>query len=364
MILKYLIQKEWTQIRRNNFVKLLIVMYPVVIMCVAPWITDMGVRNIYVSVVDNDRSSLSSRLVGKIESSTYFKFQGLMPSYAQALKAVERGKTDIVMVIPQQYERDMVCGKAPRVLIAANSVNGTKGGMGTAYLSNIITMTSIDGRSLPSPSLQQITTFRLYNQSESYKVNMIPALMAMVMIMICGFLPALNIVGEKEAGTIEQINVTPVSKTQFIVAKLIPYWCVALIDFTICLLLAWLVYGVVSVGHVGLLYLFAILLAVVFSSIGLIISNYSDSLQQAMLVMWFIMVCMMLLSGVFTPVRSMPDWAQTITYINPVRYYIEVARTVFIRGTGLSGVIFQLVMLVSMASVMASWAVWSYKKNG
>ena len=114
----------------------------------------------------------------------------------------------------------------------------------------------------------------------------------------------------------------------------------------------------------GLLYLFAILLAVVFSSIGLIISNYSDSLQQAMLVMWFIMVCMMLLSGVFTPVRSMPDWAQTITYINPVRYYIEVARTVFIRGTGLSGVIFQLVMLTSMASVMASWAVWSYKKNG
>ena len=192
---------------------------------------------------------------------------------------------------------------------------------------------------------------------------MIPALMAMIMIMICGFLPALNIVGEKEAGTIEQINVTPVRKWLFILAKLIPYWVIALIDFSICLLLSWFLYGITPVGSIALLFVFAIALAIVFSSIGLIISNYSDSLQQAMLVMWFALVCMMLLSGLFTPVRSMPDWAQILTYANPVRHYMDAARTIFIRGSAFSGVVLQFSILAAMGIILASLAVKSYKKN-
>lgn len=185
----------------------------------------------------------------------------------------------------------------------------------------------------------------------------------MVIITVCGFFPALNIVAEKEAGTIEQINVTPVGKTQFILAKLIPYWVFGLVIYTLCLLLAWAIYGITPVGNVALLYLFMVLLAVIFSSIGLIISNYSDTMQQAMLVMWSIMFCMMLLSGLFTPVRSMPNWAQTLTWIVPVRHYIDAARSVFIRGTSLSGLTTQLAILASMATIMGAWAVWSYKKN-
>ena len=192
---------------------------------------------------------------------------------------------------------------------------------------------------------------------------MIPALMAMIMIMVCGFLPALNIVAEKEAGTIEQINVTPVGKMQFITAKLLPYWCIGLVVYTMCLLLAWAFYGIVPVGNIALLYLLMVLLTIIFSSIGLIVSNYSDNMQQAMLMMWGIMVCMLLLSGLFTPVHSMPTWAQTLTWIVPVRHYIDAARSVFIRGTTISGILPQLAFLTSMATIMGTWAVWSYRKN-
>ena len=360
---KSLLQKEWLQIRRNAFVIRLVVVYPIFIMVIAPWITTMEVRNITVSIVDNDRSTLSRQLVGKVEHSTYFHFNGMASSYKEALESVERGQTDVVMVIPQHFERELTLGKSPQVFVAANATNGTKGGLGSVYLANIVTSTSLNNRPLPSPQQQTITSNTLYNRHESYKVNMIPALMTMVIITVCGFFPALNIVAEKEAGTIEQINVTPVGKTQFILAKLIPYWVFGLVIYTLCLLLAWGIYGITPVGNVALLYLFMVLLAVIFSSIGLIVSNYSDTMQQAMLVMWSIMFCMMLLSGLFTPVRSMPNWAQTLTWIVPVRHYIDVARSVFIRGTALSGLTTQLTILAAMATIMSVWAVWSYKKN-
>jgi len=203
----------------------------------------------------------------------------------------------------------------------------------------------------------------LYNKGQNYKVFMIPALMGILMMMLCGFLPALNIVGEKEKGTIEQINVTPVSKCSFILAKLIPYWVIGLLVLTVCLVLSWTVYGITCQGPLPLVYLLAILLALFFSSLGLIVSNYSDTMQQAMLVMWFFVVCLMLLSGLFTPTRSMPHWAYLTTYINPMHYFIDAIRTVFVRGGGLAAIAHQVVALISIASLMSVWAVMSYKKN-
>jgi ABC-2 type transport system permease protein len=192
---------------------------------------------------------------------------------------------------------------------------------------------------------------------------MIPALLAIVMMLMTGFLPTLNIVGEKESGTIEQINVTPVSKWAFILSKLIPYWLIALFVVTICLLLAWLIYDLTPAGPLWLVYVLAMLLALFFSSFGLIISNYSDTMQQAIFVMWFFVVCIMLLSGLFTPTRSMPDWAYLTTYINPMHYFIDAIRTVFVRGGGFREVAHQVLALLAIGLFMATWAVRSYKKN-
>ena len=360
MTLKYLIQKEFTQIRRNAFLPKLIVVFPIIIMCVMPWVMNMEVKNIKVTVVDNDRSTLSQQLVHSIEASNYFIFKGQQPTYRAAMQEIEKSRADVVMVIPQNYSRDVTLGNQPQVLIAANAVNGTKGAMGGAYLTQIVTAhVNPDVTALQS----RVSTLFLYNKNLNFKLFMIPALFAIVMMLMTGFLPALNIVGEKEAGTIEQINVTPVSKWSFILAKLIPYWIIALFVITVCLLLAWAVYGITSVGPLALIYLLVLLLALFWSSFGLMISNYSDTMQQAIFVMWFFVVMMLLLSGLFTPTRSMPSWAYATTYVNPMSYFIEAVRTVFIRGGGISSIWHQLLALLGIGSVMATWAVLSYKKN-
>ena len=360
MTLKYLIQKEFTQIRRNAFLPKLIIVFPIMIMCVMPWVMNMEVKNIKVAVVDNDRSTLSQQLVHSIEASNYFIFKGQQPTYRDALQEIEQSRADVVMVIPQDYSRELANGNQPQVLIAANAVNGTKGAMGSAYMTQIVT-----ARVNPEVSAMQshVSTLFLYNKNLNYKLFMIPALFAIVMMLMTGFLPALNIVGEKEAGTIEQINVTPVSKWAFILAKLIPYWIIALFVITVCLLLAWAVYGITSAGPIALVYLLVLLLALFWSSFGLMISNYSDTMQQAIFVMWFFVVMMLLLSGLFTPTRSMPSWAYATTYVNPMSYFVEAIRTVFIRGGGLSSIWHQVLALLGIGSVMACWAVLSYKKN-
>lgn len=349
MTLKYLIRKEFLQIRRNAFLPKLIIMFPIVIMCVMPWVMNMEVKNIVVDVVDIDHTVESQRLIQQIAASRYFIFNGQKNTYDEAMKDVERGKADIILEIRDgQY------------LIAANAVNGTKGSMGSAYLSQIVTASV-----MPTTAAIQsrASTLLLYNKHQNYKLFMIPALFAIVMMLMTGFLPTLNIVGEKESGTIEQINVTPVSKWAFILAKLIPYWLIALFVITVCLLLAWGVYGLTPVGPVWLIYVLAMLLALFFSSFGLIVSNYSDTMQQAVFVMWFFIVCIMLLSGLFTPARSMPSWAYLTTYVNPMHYFIDAMRTIFVRGGGFHDVAHQVLALLAIGSFMAVWAVQSYKKN-
>ena len=348
-MIKYLLQKEFLQIRRNSFMPKIIFIFPIMVMCVMPWVMNQEVKNIRVDVVDMDLTTQSQQLVHQIEASNYFIFNGQKSTYQEAMKDIETSKADIILEIRDgQY------------LIAANAVNGTKGSIGSSYLSQIVT-----ANVMPTVSSIQskANTLLLYNKGQNYKVFMIPALMGILMMMLCGFLPALNIVGEKEKGTIEQINVTPVSKWYFSLAKLIPYGILGLLVLTVCLGLSWLVYGITCQGPILLVYLLAILLALFFSSFGLIVSNYSDTMQQAMLVMWFFVVCLMLLSGLFTPVRSMPDWAYLTTYINPMHYFADAIRTVFVRGGGLQAIAHQVLALFCIASVMAVWAVQSYKKN-
>lgn len=360
MTLKYLLQKEFIQIRRNSFIPRLIIMFPIMVMCVMPWVMNMEVKNIVVDVVDNDRSTESQRLVHEIEANRYFIFHGQQPTYQAALEDIEHAKADIILVIPQNYSRDRTLGRMPQVLIAANAVNGTKGALGSIYLSQVVTA---HAQPAVAALQKQASTLYLYNRHLNFKLFMIPALFAIVMMLLTGYLPTLNIVGEKEAGTIEQINVTPVSKWTFILAKLIPYWLIAFFVITVCLLLSWLIYGIKPVGNVAFIYLLAMLLSLFFSSFGLIVSNYSDTMQQAIFVMWFFVMILMLLSGLFTPTRSMPPVAYLSTYVNPMSYFIDAMRTVFIRGGGLNSIGHQLLALSVIGLTMGVWAVISYKKN-
>ncbi len=357
--MKHLILKELLQLRRNTFVPRLILIFPIMMVCIMPWVMDMEVKGVNVVVVDKDNSTLSQQLVQRMDNSERFRLIGMRRTYSEAMDDIERCDADIIVEIPQDYERDLRRGNMPSILVAANAVNGTKGSLGSSYASSVI------AQNLPMSgmSADPVSTLYLYNNHLNYKRYMIPALFSLLIMMLCGFLPALNIVGEKEAGTIEQMNVTPVSRSAFIFAKLIPYWVIAILVLTLCLFLSWLIYGITPVGNPLLIYFISLLLAFTFSGLGLVISNYSDTMQQAIFVMWFFVTCMMLLSGLFTPISSMPDWAQNMTRAFPVSYYIDAVRTIFLRGGALVDILPQTFALLCFASVIDLWAVLSYRKK-
>ncbi len=371
MMIKYLIEKEFKQLFRNPFIPKLILVFPCMIMILMPWAANQEVKNISLNIVDNDHSPLSRRLVDKIGASTYFHTTALPDTYDQGLEAVERGTADVVLEIPRGFEEDWTNGRSPSLLVAVNAVNGTKGGLGNSYLSSIIAEYAAglaDER--PAAAVVQqavprigLDTQYLYNPHLNYKLFMIPALMVMLLTLMCGFLPALNVVSEKEVGTIEQINVTPVHKFTFIVAKLVPYWLIGFTVLSICFLLAWLLYGILPAGRFVTLYLFALLFLPVVSGFGLVISNHSATMQQAMFVMFFFMLIFMLMSGLFTPVRSMPQWAQWIAAANPLKYFVEAMRTIYLRGGGFADLLGQACALLAFAVGFNVWAVMSYRKS-
>jgi len=370
-MIKYLIEKEFKQILRDSFLPRLIIGYPIVMMIVLPWVANLEIKNINLSVVDNNHSHYSQQLIQKAVSSGYFRLTGVSSSYDEAMRNIESGDADIIMEIPANFEQDLIKQGNTKLLISANTVNGTKGGLGSSYLSSIVMDFSADIKDkwvqpvktgAITPSIKLVTQNR-FNPHLDYKVFMVPALMVILLTVLCGFLPALNIVGEKEKGTIEQINVTPVSKFTFILAKLIPYWIIGFLVLTICFGLAALVYGILPTGHLITIYLLAILYVLTISGFGLVISNNSETMQQAMFVMFFFMMVLILLSGLFTPINSMPHWAQNITIFNPLKYFIQVMRLVYLKGSNIMELGTQIIALSLFAVFFNSWAIISYRKK-
>jgi ABC-2 type transport system permease protein len=369
-MLKYLLEKEFKQIRRNSFMPKIILIFPCMALLVLPWAANYEIRNINLSVIDNDHSQYSTQLINKIISSGYFRLTDVSSAYSGALQSIEKDKADIILEIPANFEKDFVREKSAKLMISANTVNGTKGGLGSAYLSGIVMDFSSGIRNkwisvpetAPMPYIEIIPQNR-FNPHLSYKIFMIPALMVMLLTMMCGFLPALNIVGEKEAGTMEQINVTPVTRLTFIISKLLPYWIIGFIIITIGFGVAWLVYGLVPAGHLSTIYFFAAIYILGVSGLGLVISNYSDTMQQAMFVMYFFVLILILMSGLFTPVHSMPEWAQYFTVVNPLKYFMQVMRLVYLKGSTISQLINELIALSCFAILFNIWAMWSYRKT-
>jgi ABC-2 type transport system permease protein len=340
-----------------------------VVLLVFPWAASYEIRNINLSVVDNDHSDYSRRLTEKVVSSGYFRLTDMSASFGRALKSVEKNDADVILEIPPRFEHDLVADKTAKLLVAANAVNGMKGGLAGTYLSGIIGDFSKDVRSQwivdghgGTPAVDIVPNYR-FNPHLNYKVFMVPALMVMLLTMLCGFLPALNIVGEKEAGTIEQINVTPVPKFLFIFSKLLPFWIIGFVVITIGFCIAWAVYGLLPAGHLLTIYFFAMIYIFAVSGFGLVISNYSGTMQQAMFVMFFFIMILILMSGLFTPVNSMPEWAQWIAAFNPLKYFMEVMRSVYLKGSGVFDLYRQLLALLAFAVFFNVWAVISYKKS-
>ncbi len=343
---------------------------PVIQLLILPLAADYEVRNINITVVDHDHSTYSQKLISKISASKYFNLVGYNAGFQQAFQLIEKDKADLVLEIPTGFEKNLVRENEQRLFIAVNAINGVKANLGGAYLGNLIRDYNGDirlqwiqpAKTNPVPVID-IASSNWFNPLLNYRVFMVPGILAILVTMIGGFLSALNIVKEKEVGTIEQINVTPIKKHHFILGKLIPFWILGNVVFTLGLLVSWVVYGIAPAGSFVVLYSFITLYLLAVLGFGLLISTFCDSQQQAMFIMFFFMMIFILMGGLFTSIDSMPGWAQVVTKFNPVSYLIDVMRMVILKGSGFADIRSQLLIITAFAIVLNTWAVINYKKT-
>lgn len=363
-------QKEFRQIFRNKIILAISLIAPIMQFLILPLAASYEIKNINLVVVDKDHSTFSRDLLSKITASGYFRLIDYPVSYEAAYTYIERDEADVILEIPPGFERNLVREGRQKIFIALNAINGTKASLGGSYLNTIINSFNQDILLELMPSVQpikpgglEITSTQWFNTQRNYKLSLIPGILALLVTMVGGFLSALNIVKEKEIGTIEQINVTPIRKRDFILAKLIPFWILANVVFTLGMLLAYCVYGIVPQGSILLLYAFIAVYLLAVLGFGLLISTFCHTQQQAMFIMFFFMMVFVLLGGLFTPIDSMPSWAQWMTHFNPVAYLIDVIRMVMLKGSGLKDILPQLGIITLMAVVLNGWAVLNYKKT-
>lgn len=368
--LLFILQKEFRQIFRDPAIIRLIFIMPILQLIVLPMAADYEMKNINLAVTDHDRSSYSKELVQKIIASGYFRLVEFNDSYLQSLGAIEKDRADLILEIPAKFEKDLVKESASKLFLSINAINGTKAGLGGAYLQTIIRDYNREVRlkwiQLPRFSAEpaiDITYSNWFNPQMNYKYFMVPGILVLLLTMVGTNLTAINIVREKEIGTIEQINVTPVKKYHFILGKLIPFWILAMLVMTLGFGVARLVYGIIPVGSFFTIYVFAAVYLLAVLGLGLLISTYAATQQQAMLVSFFIMMIFVLMGGLYTSIESMPEWAKWITRFNPVSYFIEVMRMVVLKGSGLADIKKQLGIIVIFALVLNMWAIFSYRKR-
>lgn len=369
-ILKFLLRKEFRQIFRDKSILAMIFLMPTIQLIILPLVADYNIKNINLAIVDHDHSSYSHKLIAKVGASGYFRLIEDKRSFKEALQLVEANEADLVMEIPPGFERNLVRDGSQKLSLSIDAINGTKASLGGAYLTRIIGDFNSDVRlewmqpgRFNTASVIEITSLSWFNPLSEYHVFMVPAILVLLLTMVGGFLSALNIVREKEIGTIEQINVTPIQKWQFILGKMLPFWVLGMIVFTIGLIVARLVYGIVPVGSLATLYLFAAVYLVAVLGFGLLISTYSDTQVQAMFVAFFFVMIFILMSGLFTSIDSMPAWARIIAYMTPVTHFIEVVRMIVLKGSGFADVSRQLLYELGFAIVLNGWAIWNYRKT-
>ncbi|HEU0109923.1 MAG TPA: ABC transporter permease [Flavisolibacter sp.] len=368
--LKFLLQKEFRQIFRDPAILRVIFVVPLIQLLLLPWTADYEVRNVKLAIVDKDRSTYARQLIARITSSGYFQLQLYGNSYDKAFREIEKNNADIIVEIPNHFERDLVRDNEATLFFAANAINGVKAGLGTSYLQNIVRDFNKEIRDewIQTPRLNpeiliDVRTANWYNPLMNYKFFMVPGILVMLVTIVGSFLTSMNIVKEKEIGTIEQINVTPVKKHHFILGKLIPFWIMGLLILTIGMIIAWILYGIVPVGSLFTIYLFAAVYLLAILGYGLLISTFASSQQQAMLATFFLFMIFVLLGGLYTPIESMPLWAQWFTRVNPVTYFIEVMRLVVLKGSSLSDIAPHIGVVSIYAVVLNVWAVFSYRKR-
>jgi ABC-2 type transport system permease protein len=368
--LLFLIRKEFLQIFRNKLISRAVFAVPILQMLVLVPAVTFEIKNVRIAVVDTDRSVESGRLVNMLNGSEFFIVKGYAGSVDEAMQLMHRNKCDVILNFPSGFGRDTGSGDGAQLQVLVNAINAVAAQLSWAYLNGVIREYNIslaEGQGASAlmqvmPSVD-IASRYWYNEMLNYKYYMLPGILVILVTAIGFLMSGLNMVREKETGTIEQINVTPVKKYQFILSKMIPFLLIGLVDLSLGLLIGRLAFSIPFEGSLAVLFLGAIVFLVGILGLALFISTFSDTQQQFMFIAFFFTMIFILMSGIFTPAESMPGWAQKFNIMNPVAHLMRINRMVMLKGSGLADIRPELVALSLIAVVFSVLAVWRYKKT-
>jgi drug efflux transport system permease protein len=369
-ILATLLVKEFKQIFRNKMMLPIIFVVPVVQMILLTYAASLEMKGITMVVVDQDYSQASRLLVSSFEGSPFFEITMATSNYQEAEDALTSDKADVILHMQHGFEKRLYSEKETDLQLVVNAINATEAGLINAYCTQIINAYNgqIRAEWFGTEGSGKLTALEIiprywYNPLLDFKIYMFSGILVIIVTLIGMLLTALNLVREKEMGTTEQINVTPIRKYQFIMAKLIPFMVIALFELAFGLLIGRLLFGLPIVGSLGLLFLFTCVYLLAVLGIGLFLSTISNTQQQLMYMAFFFMLTFILMSGVFTPAESMPLWAQKINLFNPVAYFMKVIRMILLKGSGFMDIRREFFSLSVYAVLILTLAITNYRKT-
>lgn len=367
-----LLKKEFLQIFRDKFMLRTVILLPVMQLLVLPLAANYDIKNFRMAAIDRDNTQFSRRLLTKLQAGGYFSLAEAAPSWTVAERMIERGEVDMIVEIPDRFERDMVLGKSPELSLHISAINGLSAGVAAGYANSITgdfaaelaaeQLIPAPGEAAKFPVQIHTATQEWYNPKFDYKTVIVPGILALLITIAGLSMTALNAVKEKERGTIEQLNVTPMSRTRYMLAKMIPFFLIGMVQFTIGLAIARTVYAIPMMGNLFLLYgIVALYLAGVLC-LGFVIANISETQVQAIFPTFFIMMILILMSGLFTPIESMPKWAQRADTVNPVAHIISSIKMIMVKGSSGADLLRHWVGLGVFAAAMGVLSVVTFRK--
>jgi len=366
-ILSHLLQKEFIQIIRNKTILRLIFFLPVLQLIILVNAATLDMKDLNIGVCDQDHSALSSRLIRKLDASPFFRVEQESLDVDYGIRKIESGDIDFLLVIPDAFEENMMNGLPLNLQLLVNAINSQKAQLGYAYLQQVTNKLGVQAR-LETTGKELSTPVRTsasywYNPELNYKHFMLPGILVVLVSVVGMFLTAMNLVREKEMGTIEQINVTPVRKFTFLAAKLLPFLIIGLFELGLGLVIGKWLYGVPMQGSLWLLFGLATVYLIGLLGLGLLLSTFSNSQQQVTFVSYFFLLVFILMSGIFTSVENMPDWAQKVNVINPFYYFIDMIRAILLKGAGFFDLWSQILSMSLLAGALFLLSIFSYRKT-
>ena len=368
--IRYILQKEFRQIFRNRTMLPMIFGIPLLQMLLLVYAATFDMKKIDMVVVDKDLSATSRQLVAKFDAIPFYNVAKAVPDETFGEDILLSGEADVVLVIPPNMERNLVRDDKAQLQLLVDAIDGNSAQLIYSYSVQVISGFNqnlvADWKGLPEftpPAKLNISDRYWYNSELDYKWYMAPGILAILVTIIGMFMSGMNLVREKEIGTIEQLNVTPVKKYQFIIGKLVPFWVIALFDLSFGLFIAWLVFDLPIVGSLWLLFGLASVYLISVLGLGLFISTMADTQQQVMFISFFFMIVFILMGGIFTPVESMPHWAQMIDRVNPIFYFMKIMRDLVLKGSGFFDLFDEFISLLILGTIFLGLAIWRYRKT-